>query len=118
MEEFAVYYGEKYEDITPADAVMRELRWTATHAEWLRLQIQQGETVHVDAYGEERDRLARLAFLAHRMGIEERETTAAETLGGQIASMIEDILSALPLTLAQRGEALASIPERLRGLAS
>jgi len=67
-------------------------------------------------YTEERDRLARVASLALKAGIEERRVKLAESQGELVAQAIRSILDALHLTPEQAELVPVIVPQTLRSL--
>lgn len=143
-QDWATYGGPV--DTDPASAVLDQLSWTAGHVAWLRDRVHAtdpdalvwgktketektvGEYPGVDTvseakasiwltlYAEERDRLVRIADIAHRMGIEDRRVALAERLGAGMASAMQNILTDLDLTGQQWERAAQAVPARLREL--
>lgn len=64
----------------------------------------------------ERDRCAKLAEMAHKMGIAERQIRMAETEGAALVGMLRRILDRLQLTDEQRALVATVAPEELRRL--
>ena len=112
------YYGARVAEVAEADR--DRLVWGTTKTKtggddygtteeavpnaWLRL------------WNEERDRLARVAALAIKAGVEERRVQLAEQQGALIAQVIRRILGRLDLTHAQHVLVGTVVPEELRAL--
>lgn len=141
-EEWVNTFGSPIET-DPTQAVLDVLSWTAGHVAWLRDRVratspealvwgvttevdhQSGEfpgldTTHaakpniwVELYGQERDRLVRMAKVAHDMGIEERRLVLAERVGGLMADLLRGVLDELDLTDAQQAAARLAVPRHL-----
>lgn len=143
--EWAQTYGEPI-DTDPTTAVLDQLAHTAGHVAWLLERVretepealvwgvlsetakQSGQWPGVDItrgarastwlvlYGQERDRLVRMAEVAHRMGIEDRQVALAERLGAACLELISGVLDDLNLTSDQRAAAAEAVPRRLRAV--
>ena len=130
-------------DITPTEALLDEVQWTAGHVAWLRARVQEldsdggseltwgmvrekrdfdkHETVEAaqpsvwyQLYAAERDRLTRVCAEALRAGVEERRVQLAEHQGSLLASAITRILDALHLTPTQAELVPTVVPQILR----
>lgn len=80
--------------------------------------VETTPNVWLVLWNEERDRLARVAAAAIKLGIEERHVRVAEQQGAEIALLIRRILGRLELTEAQQLLVGTVVPEELRALAS
>lgn len=131
-------------DISPTDALLEEVRYSAGHVAWLREKVAELEaadlvwgvteeveknasefagtdttrsaTVNVwlDLYFRERKHLLDLTKTAITVGIEERRVRLAEAQGALMNSVIRRILDRLALTDTQRGLLPVVVPEELR----
>ena len=91
------YGGPTRRDVSPSEAVLTELSWSSVHVEWLREKVAAEDGArHVDEYGKERDRLTRIAEVAARMGIEERQVALAEAMGAELLMLRERAVAQLP----------------------
>lgn len=134
-------------DVSPGDALLAEVRYTAGHVAWLRERVQELEdnnlvwgrtekvkrnatefkgtdttygavpNVWVELYMRERKHLVDVAKAAISAGIEERKVRLAEQQGQLVASVIRGILADLKLTPDQRELVGEVVPRRLRALA-
>lgn len=134
-------------DISPGDALLDEVRYTAGHVAWLRGKVRELEdrdlvwgvteeaeknatefkgtdttygakpNVWVDLYMRERAHLVAVAKAAIAAGIEERKVRLAEQQGALVAMVIRGILADLKLTPDQRELVAEVVPRRLRALA-
>lgn len=111
------FYGEPVEDVDPSEAVMEVLRRTAGHTAWLAVQIgengglvdRDGVSVpgpYLELYERERDRVGRLAKIAHDMGIAQRVVQLEEQRGQLIAAGLLWLLGQLGLESDQRARDL------------
>jgi len=112
-------------DVTPHEALLVCLRLSAGAVAWLRNQItnfepdaEQPEALAalMDAYAEERDRLAKTSAMAISAGIDERRIELEEDQGVLIAGAIRSILGDLNLSVEQRREAPAIARRHLLAL--
>ena len=131
-------------DISPTDALLEEVRYSAGHVAWLRAKVAGlepdslawGKTEEVDKgaseftgtdtthaaavnvwlqlYHQERKHLLDLVKTAISVGIEERRVRLEEAKGQVVAELIRRILGRLDLTDAQRDLSLQVIPEEFR----
>lgn len=120
-------------DITPTDALLQEVQWTAGHVQWLRTKVQEldeqalvwGETKTVEKhsedgaessstqaasvsvwyqlYAKERAHLVAVSTAALKAGVEERRVRLAEQQGDLVAAVIGRILDAMLVTLVAAG---------------
>ncbi len=117
-------------DVSPSEALLTELRWTAGHVEYLRAKVQalsdqalvQGVTKVVDdptkgrvqtveaqesiwysLYLKERKHLVEVAAAAVRAGVEQRRIEIAEQQGLMVAGVVGRILDAMLTALLERG---------------
>ena len=134
-------------DVSPGDALLDEVRYTAGHVAWLREKVRELEdrdlvwgmteqaektatefkgtdttfgavpNVWVDLYMRERKHLVDVAKAAISAGIEERKVRLAEQQGALVAAVIRGILADLKLTPDQRELVAEVVPRRLRALA-
>lgn len=129
-------------DISPTDALLEEVRWTAGHVQWLRAKVQDlqeddlewqqtkettgvnGGTTHeakpsiwYALYTNERAHLVKVTVAAITAGIEERRVRIAESQGALVADVIRRILAELQLTPGQQELVATVVPRQLRALA-
>jgi hypothetical protein len=116
-------------DVSPTEALLEEVRWSAGHVAWLRDRIaERGEAptrelvtpegrALLDLYGEERDRLVRISKTTLDAGVEERRVQLAESQGALVAGAIRRILVRLNLTPEQELLVGTVVPTELRALA-
>ena len=134
-------------DVSPSEALLEEVRWTAGHVDWLRDRVRDlehdelvwGKTKVKDGFGpmgpsaettegatpsvwyalseKERKHLVTVCTAALRAGVEERQVRLAEAQGAQVAEVIRAILDDLSLTLEQQQKVGTVVPARLRLLA-
>ena len=134
-------------DVSPSEALLEEVRWTAGHVDWLRDRVREVErdelvwgktkwkqvdsadgpieetvetastSVWYDLYEKERRHLVAVCTAALRAGVEERRVRLAEAQGAQVAEVIRAILDDLSLTLEQQQKVGTVVPARLRLLA-
>lgn len=134
-------------DISPTDALLEEVRWTAGHVAWLRARVQEIEqdkliwgktkaedhratefpgvntteaasvSVWLDLYQRERAHLVKVCKDAISAGIEERRVRLAESQGVLLASVIRAILGDLDLTPEQQAKVPEVVPRHLRAVA-
>lgn len=96
-------------DVTPTEALLNELRWTAGHVEWLRQKLQAEGEVPVDQsayyylYTKERDHLVKVGAAAVKAGVEERRIEIEEQQAMLIADVLRRILDAVLGQLLERG---------------
>jgi hypothetical protein len=147
MEEQARRAVETYglpRDISPTDALLEEVRYSAGHVAWLRAKVAElesedlvwgvtEETVHeggeypgtdttraaavnvwLDLYFRERKHLLDLTKTAISVGIEERRVRLAEAQGALMNDVIRRILARLSLTSGQSALLPVVVPEELR----
>lgn len=130
----AVTYGLPL-DVTPTQALLEEVRWTAGHVRWLRDRVQElerdsltwgrveyrekaggndegytavekaGPHVLLDLYERERARLVDVTSAALRAGIEERRVRLAEDQGQLVALAIKQALGGIFAELVRAGMA-------------
>ena len=110
-------------DISPTEALLEEVRWTAGHVAWLRSRVQELESgdlswgttkvktggddegttqeakpsVWYELYTRERTHLIKVCDAAIRAGVEERRVRLAEQQGDLLALAIRRILEAFGL---------------------
>lgn len=116
-------------DITPTDALLQEVQWTAGHVKWLRSKVQElededlvwgvtrtkvggedrGETseakpsIWFALYESERKHLVSVCSAALRAGVEERKVRLAESQGDLVVAVIRRILDGLLTALLAAG---------------
>lgn len=135
-------------DISPTDALLEEVRYTAGHVAWLRERVAEleqddlvwGMTEQVDhqasefpgvntteaakpniwleLYMRERKHLVEVTKAAISVGIEERRVRLAEAQGSLLNDVIRRILERLGLSDAQRGLLPVVVPQELRRAAA
>jgi hypothetical protein len=133
--------------VSPTEALLDEVKWTAGHVAWLRLQVQElerdaltwGKTEEVnkgsgeftgldvthaaapniwlDLYQRERKHLLDVCKTAITAGIEERRVRLAESQGEMLATVIQAILDDLGLTPDQAARVPDIVPRHLRSVA-
>jgi hypothetical protein len=117
-------FGEPV-DVEPADALMMMLQLSAGHVAWVRQELSYLEDratfegqVLMRLYGEERDRVARIAKAALDSGVQERLVRLAEKYGELLAGLIQEILGDpdLELTVGQRERAPSVVRRHLAAL--
>jgi hypothetical protein len=130
-------------DISPTDALLEEVRWTAGHVQWLRAKVRElqerdlewgltkettgGESpgltheakpsVWYALYTAERAHLVKVTVAAITAGIEERRVRIAESQGALVADVIRRILAEPQLSPAQQELVATVVPRQLRALA-
>lgn len=135
-------------DVSPTDALLNEVRWTAGHVAWLRERVQElehaalvwGMTEQVDKgageftgtdtteaakpnvwltlYQQERAHLVSVCKTAIQVGIEERRVKLAEAQGEVVAGVIRAILGELGLSADQAARAPEIASRHLRLVAN
>ena len=135
-------------DISPTDALLEEVRYSAGHVAWLRAKVAELEaadlvwgiteevdkgatefagvdttrsaTVNMwlDLYFRERKHLLDLTKTAISVGIEERRVRLAEAQGSLMNDVIRRILARLSLTSDQSALLPVVVPEELRRAAA
>ncbi len=135
-------------DVSPTEALLDEVKWTAGHVAWLRQQVQAierdalvwgkteevdkgaGEFVGVDVthaaapnvwldlYYKERRHLLDVCKAAIQAGVEERRVRLAEQQGQLLASVIRAILDDLGLSAEQQAKVATVVPRHLRAVAA
>ena len=115
------YYGQRVTEIAEQDT-NRLVNGVTKVEQRDGAQSQTSKTVEattnvwLQLWNEERDRLARVANLAIRAGIEERRVQLAESQGALIADVIRRILGRLNLTPDQYDLVGEVVPQELRAL--
>lgn len=131
-------------DISPTEALLDTVRWTAGYVAWLREKVAaarndrelvwgqtrakiggedrgttyaSGPNVWLQLLGEWQDRLVGVCAAAIKAGIEERRVQLAEGQGALVADAIRDILNDLGLSAEQTALVSEVVPRRLRLLA-
>lgn len=135
-------------DVSPTEALLDEVRYTAGHVAWLREKVRELEdadlvwgmteqaekgatefpgtdttfgakpSVWLELYYRERKHLVDVTKAAISAGIEERRVRLAEQQGALVAQVIRSILSDLSLTADQEARVSEIVPRHLRALAS
>lgn len=135
-------------DVSPTEALLDEVKWTAGHVAWLREQVQAMErealtwgltkredhgatefpgvnlteqatpNVWLDLYQRERKHLLDVCKAAIACGIAERQVRLAEQQGAMLASVIRAILDDLGLTAEQAARVGEVVPRHLRAVAA
>jgi hypothetical protein len=131
-------------DISPTDALLEEVRYSAGHVAWLRAKVAELEAadlvwgiteeaeknatefagtdvtrsasvnVWLDLYFRERKHLLDLTKTAISVGIEERRVRLAEAQGSLMNDVIRRILARLSLNADQSALLPVVVPEELR----
>jgi hypothetical protein len=131
-------------DVSPTEALLDEVKWTAGHVAWLRARVQELEAeavswsikslvdrqggdqsstdtteaaaphVLIDLYQRERKHLLDVCKAAISAGIEERRVRLAESQGALLADVIRRILGDLNLTPEQSALVSEVVPRHLR----
>jgi len=134
-------------DVSPTEALLDEVKWTAGHVAWLRERIQEfeagalswGKTAEVvkdsgefpgtdtthsaappvllELYQRERKHLLDVCKAAIGAGLEERRVRLAESQGAMLAGVIRAILGDLNLSPAQQDLVSTVVPRHLRAVA-
>ena len=111
------YGGPNPPEVSPQEAVTKELAFASVHVDWLREQIgHDGGEQWLPEYGRERDRLTRTAETAHKMGIAERQIELAEPMGATLTLLIARVCA--QLTPRAASVARAAFARELRALSS
>jgi hypothetical protein len=106
-------------DIEPHEALLGVLRLSSGHVAWLREELAGVEDlatpeaqILVRLYGEERDRVGRLAKACLDAGVAERQVQLAERYGSAVAEVLRAVFNdpELALSAAQREQ----LPQVLR----
>ena len=135
-------------DISPTDALLEEVRYSAGHVAWLRAKVAEIEAADLvwgvteeavkratefkgtdetrsaavnmwlDLYFRERKHLLDLTKTAISVGIEERRVRLAEAQGSLMNDVIRRILARLSLTDSQSKLLPVVVPEELRRAAA
>jgi hypothetical protein len=135
-------------DISPTDALLEEVRYSAGHVAWLRARVAELEAdslvwgiteeaeknatefagtdvtrsaavnVWLDLYFRERKHLLDLTKTAISVGIEERRVRLAEAQGSLMNDVIRRILARLSLSPDQSALLPVVVPEELRRAAA
>ncbi len=133
-------------DVSPTEALLDEVKWTAGHVAWLRARVQELEAqalswgvrsvvdreggefpgtdtteaaaphVLLDLYQRERKHLVDVCAKALQAGIEERRVRLAESQGALLADVIRRILGDLNLTAEQSALVSEVVPRHLRAV--
>lgn len=143
VRERATTYGQPL-DITPAAALLEEVRYAAGHVAWLRGKVAELEpealtwgiaerslkgateftgtditeraalNVWLEAYHRERRYLLDVSKAALAAGVEERLVQLAEAQGLAVVAVLARVFDRLQLTGEQRSLAATVVPEELR----
>ena len=135
-------------DISPTEALLEEVRYTAGHVAWLRDKVREIEdgdlvwgvteetvkqasefpgtdvtraakpNVWLELYYRERQHLVAVTKAAIAAGIEERRVRLAEQQGALVAQVIRAILADLHLSDEQQARVPEIVPRHLRALAA
>lgn len=133
-------------DVSPTEALLDEVKWTAGHVAWLRARVQEMEAaalswgtrsivdkqggefpgvdtteaaappVLLDLYQRERKHLVDVCAKALQAGVEERRVRLAESQGALLADVIRRILGDLNLTAEQSALVSEVVPRHLRAV--
>ena len=106
-------------DLPPEEALAEVIGLTAGAVAWLAGRVAEDETPDSDVvrvYGEERDRLARVAKAALDVGLDTRRVQLAEAQGRLVAVVIQGVLQDLGLSREQRALAPEVVRRRLAEL--
>lgn len=116
-------------DVSPTEALLEEIRWTAGHVQWLRERVQDLEeaqltwgttrteestgdsktiqqatpSVVYDLYARERNHLVNVTAAALRAGVEERRVRLAEQQGDLVVAVLRSALDAILTALTAAG---------------
>lgn len=134
-------------DISPTEALLEEVRYSAGHVAWLREQVRALEAgqltwgltelseknatefpgtdrteaakpnIWLELYYRERKHLVDVTKAAITAGIEERKVKLAEQQGALVAGCIRAILTDLELSAGQQAKVAEVVPRHLRALA-
>ena len=106
-------------DVEPAEALLGVLRLSSGHVAWLREEVAaQASLATPEAqvvarlYGEERDRVGRLAKACLDAGVAERQVQLAERYGVALAELLRSVFADADLGLTPTQQAL--LPTVLR----
>lgn len=135
-------------DVSPTEALLDEVRYTAGHVVWLRERVRETEaadlvwgmteevekhatefggtdttyaatpSIWLELYYRERKHLVDVTKAAITAGIEERRVKLAEHQGALVAQVIRAILTDLGLTPEQESRVPEVVPRHLRALAA
>lgn len=126
-----VIYGEA-RDISPIDALMEEVHWTAGHVAWLRQRVQDTEeadlvkgvtkiidthegyehhtetvpNVWLNLYDRERKHLVWVSKEAIRAGLDERMVKQAERLGDAVVDILDRVFADPELAMTQKQQSV------------
>lgn len=133
-------------DVSPTEALLDEVKWTAGHVTWLRMKVQEfteealtwgkrsvvdkvggefpgtdtteaaGPPILLDLYQRERAHLVSVCKAALQAGVEERRVRLAESQGAMLADVIRRILGDLDLTAEQTAKVSEVVPRHLRAV--
>jgi hypothetical protein len=106
-------------DIEPHEALLAVLRLSSGHVAWLREELAGVEDlglpeaqILIRLYGEERDRVGRLAKACLDAGVAERQVQLAERYGAVLAELLRAVFDDPELALS--GEQRQQLPRVLR----
>lgn len=132
--------------MSPAEALLDEVRWTAGHVAWLRERVQEVEQEHltwgltkreehgatefpgtnetetatpnvwIELYSRERKHLVDVCKAALAAGVEERRVRLAESQGAMLVTVIRAILDDLNLSPEQAARVGEVVPRHLRAV--
>jgi hypothetical protein len=135
-------------DISPTDALLEEVRYTAGHVAWLREKVAELEAadlvwgvteesdqqatefpgtnvtraakpnVWLQLYQSERKHLVDVTKAAISAGIEERRVKLAEAQGAVLVGVIRAILADLDLSAVQQARVPEVVPRHLRAVSA
>lgn len=130
-------------DISPTEALLEEVRYTAGHVAWLRERVHEIEqadlvwgttkvktggedhgtteeaapSIWLELYYRERKHLVDVTKAAIAAGIEERRVKLAEQQGALLVKVIRGILGDLGLSAEQQAKVQDVVPRHLRAVA-
>ncbi len=133
-------------NVSPTDALLQEVQWTAGHVAWLRARVQEIEqdalvwgitkrdnksatefegvdeteeakpNIWLELYARERKHLVDVCKAALAAGVEERRVKLAEQQGSLLAGVIKGILGDLGLSPEQQALVVEVVPRHLRAV--
>jgi hypothetical protein len=102
-------------EVDPDRVLLVELARSASAVAWLSRVVGELDAVHVvagdqrvwlDLLNDERTRLARLAEVASKLGLEREGVDQAERQGAALAAVVRGVLDALDITAEQKARAI------------